>query len=134
MLKLKYEWKSEAFFSEFQSFCLGLGKSDKETGSPHLTQRHGHHSTDPPHPHPQGQLQVCTQTQHPPPCAFMRMPFGGVELAGGAGREKGLAGRTGREGLAGRGCQGGAAREEGLAPFLSLMETTSLKSKGNNLS
>lgn len=36
--------------------------------------------------------------------------------------------------LAGRGWHGESGWEEGLAPFLSLIETTSLMSKGNNLS
>lgn len=52
-----------------------------------------------------------------------------------AGREGGQGGASREEeGLAAGGWLGGGPGREGLAPFLSLMETTSLMSKGNNLS
>lgn len=45
-----------------------------------------------------------------------------------------LAERGWKEGAGWEGQAGEAGWEEGLAPFLSLIETTSLMSKGNNLS
>lgn len=123
-LKLKYKWVIEAFFPELQRLSLGVCKREKKTGSPTGSARPQAETETWP-----GLFLIHTHRNSYGCVPKRNTPLERPQHLVHASRE-GL----GRKGLAGRGWQEEAGWEEGLAPFLSLIETTSLMSKGNNLS